>query len=172
MGWCRAGEGWRGLARDLSPRTFPLVLVLGSLRPFALVLRPGLRLRWRLIVPLVEPGIPAGPEPEDVRCNAHDMPPVKVRLESNLPARLRPWADGTLSPGLVPGPGVAHPYLLLPIPVSRIQVLTAEELLQGGRIDYPSVTGANVTFRRAPKARGKKDAEQLGMNEVDGPRDD
>lgn len=35
----------------------------------------------------------------------------------------------------------------------RIQMLTVGQLLAGIGIDYPHVTGANVTFRRAQRAR-------------------
>ncbi len=41
----------------------------------------------------------------------------------------------------------------------RIQILTVDELLQGGKIDYPARGGAgNVTHRRAPKAKRKTES--------------
>ncbi len=43
----------------------------------------------------------------------------------------------------------------------RIQILTVDELLQGGKIDYPARGGAgNVTHRRAPKAKRKTDTAE------------
>jgi SAM-dependent methyltransferase len=39
---------------------------------------------------------------------------------------------------------------------ARLQILTAEQLLDGARIDYPRVQGGNVTFAQAPKAKKKK----------------
>lgn len=44
----------------------------------------------------------------------------------------------------------------------RLQLLTVAELLAGGGIDYPRVTGANVTFRQAPRAT-RKDADPLDL---------
>lgn len=38
----------------------------------------------------------------------------------------------------------------------RIQLRTVRELLAGAGIDYPHVTGANVTFRRAQRARARQ----------------
>ncbi len=46
----------------------------------------------------------------------------------------------------------------------RIQLLTIGELLEGKRIDMPPVTGANVTFKRAPKHK-RKGGEQLHLKE-------
>jgi hypothetical protein len=44
----------------------------------------------------------------------------------------------------------------------RIQLLTIEELLDGKRVDYPRTAGSNVTFKQAPKWRGRV-AEQLNL---------
>ena len=53
------------------------------------------------------------------------------------------------SAGLYESPWVKHP---------RIQLLTIEQLLKGAKIDYPHVTGANVTHKKA--ARYKAPAGQ------------
>jgi hypothetical protein len=45
---------------------------------------------------------------------------------------------------------------------SRLQIRTVAELLEGWGIDYPARTGANVTFKRAPRAEGPEH-EQLVM---------
>jgi site-specific DNA-methyltransferase (adenine-specific) len=44
----------------------------------------------------------------------------------------------------------------------RVQLLTVGELLAGKRVDYPHAEGINVTFKKAPRAKGKK-AEQIPM---------
>lgn len=54
--------------------------------------------------------------------------------------------------GFYESPWGRHPH---------IQLLTIGELLAGKGIDYPHVTGANVTHRRAQRAR-PTDADQLG----------
>ncbi|SOD02553.1 adenine-specific DNA-methyltransferase [bacterium JGI 053] len=46
----------------------------------------------------------------------------------------------------------------------RLQILTVADLLQGKGIDYPNIRGANVTFKRAPKAARAADAEPLGLD--------
>jgi hypothetical protein len=43
-----------------------------------------------------------------------------------------------------------------------LQLLTVADLLDGRGVDYPRVTGANVTFKQAPKAR-RADAEALDL---------
>ncbi len=44
----------------------------------------------------------------------------------------------------------------------RLQLLTVGELLDGRTVEYPHTAGANVTFRRAPRARGSS-AEQTAL---------
>jgi len=44
-----------------------------------------------------------------------------------------------------------------------LQILTVEELLKGKGIDYPHTAGVNVTFKKAPRAKGKK-AEHPELN--------
>lgn len=48
----------------------------------------------------------------------------------------------------------------------KIQILTVEELLEGAEIDYPPITGSNVTYKKAPKYE-KKVAEQLNLTDGD-----
>jgi len=38
----------------------------------------------------------------------------------------------------------------------RLQILTIEELLNGKRIDCPPLGQVNITFKKAPKAKGRK----------------
>ena len=59
------------------------------------------------------------------------------------------------SAGFYESPWAKHP---------RLQLLTIEELFQGGRIDYPSTPGTNVTYKRAPR-KEKQTAEQLRLGE-------
>jgi hypothetical protein len=47
-------------------------------------------------------------------------------------------------------------------PYPRLQILTIEELLTGKRIDCPPLGQVNVTFKKAPKAKGKS-AEEPGL---------
>jgi len=42
-------------------------------------------------------------------------------------------------------------------PYPRLQILTIEELLKGKRIDCPPLGQVNVTFKKAPKAKGKRE---------------
>ena len=44
----------------------------------------------------------------------------------------------------------------------RLQLLTIEEILDGRTVDMPKVTGANVTFKKAPRKHATKD-KQLGL---------
>ena len=45
----------------------------------------------------------------------------------------------------------------------RLQLITVEELLAGKRIDYPPSKEVDVTYKRAPKAKKKKKAENLKL---------
>ena len=46
----------------------------------------------------------------------------------------------------------------------RMQLITVEELLDGKRIDYPPSKQVNRTFKKAPKAKGKKAVQKdLGL---------
>ncbi|MCX5635062.1 MAG: hypothetical protein NTW55_04360, partial [Planctomycetota bacterium] len=51
------------------------------------------------------------------------------------------------SSGFYKSPWGNHPTL---------QILTIEELLAGKSINYPAPQQVNVTFKKAPKAKGKK----------------
>ena len=44
-------------------------------------------------------------------------------------------------------------------PYPRLQILTIEELLKGKQIDCPPLGQVNVTFKKAPKAKGKREEE-------------
>ena len=45
----------------------------------------------------------------------------------------------------------------------RIQILTIEELLAGKGIDAPPLGQANVTFKKAPRAKDQQTHEQLPL---------
>lgn len=45
----------------------------------------------------------------------------------------------------------------------RLQLLTVGELLDGNNVDYPHLTGGNVTHRRAPRSRAGVEQDQLGL---------
>ncbi|MFH1086095.1 MAG: DNA methyltransferase [Chloroflexota bacterium] len=54
-----------------------------------------------------------------------------------------------------PGWGQSYP---------RLQILTIADLLEGKRIDMPPIGQVNVTFKRAPKAQGKKGEQaEIGL---------
>jgi len=65
----------------------------------------------------------------------------------------RPMREEAAVAGFYESPWGKHP---------RLQILTVRELLDGKSIDYPPERHVSVTYRRAPRARGKK-AEQIGM---------
>jgi site-specific DNA-methyltransferase (adenine-specific) len=44
-------------------------------------------------------------------------------------------------------------------PYPRLQILTIEELLKGKQIDCPPLGQVNVTFKKAPKAKGKREGD-------------
>jgi hypothetical protein len=46
----------------------------------------------------------------------------------------------------------------------RIQLLTVGELLDGKSVDYPHMTGGNVTHRRAARAKGPGEQAALGLD--------
>lgn len=67
----------------------------------------------------------------------------------------KPMSKEAASAGFYNSPWGKHP---------RIQILTIDELLEGAEIDYPPITGSNVTYKRAPKYE-RKVAEQLNLTE-------
>lgn len=64
-----------------------------------------------------------------------------------------PMRKEAASAGFYDSPWGKHP---------KIQLLTVQGLLDGARIDYPPVTGSNVTYKRAPRYE-RKVAEQLDL---------
>jgi hypothetical protein len=76
---------------------------------------------------------------------------IGVLISMNEPTK--PMRSEAASAGFYTSPWGRHP---------RVQLLTIDELLKGGRIDYPRTQGSNVTFKKAPKAK-RKDSEQLGL---------
>jgi hypothetical protein len=81
---------------------------------------------------------------------------IGVLISFDTPTQpMRTWAAGQ---GFYDSPWGKHP---------RIQLLTIAELLEGRRIDYPAIQGANVTYRRAPEAPRKvaEQQQQLGLEE-------
>jgi len=60
----------------------------------------------------------------------------------------KPIRTEAASAGFYKSPWQKEPY-------PRLQILTIEELLNGKRIDCPPLGQVNVTFKKAPKAKGK-----------------
>lgn len=69
----------------------------------------------------------------------------------------KPMRELGASAGFYDSPWGKHP---------RLQILTIDELLEGKGIDYPPVTGANVTYNRAPRHE-RKVAEQMDLTDAD-----
>ena len=71
---------------------------------------------------------------------------IGVLISMNNPTK--PMRTEAASGGFYKSPWQKEPY-------PRLQILTIEELLNGKRIDCPPLGQVNVTFKRAPKAKGK-----------------
>lgn len=73
----------------------------------------------------------------------------------------RKMGEEAASAGFYESPWGKHP---------RIQILTIEELLEGEQIDRPRITGADSTFKPAPRAKRAPAAEQgdLELDEDEG----
>lgn len=67
----------------------------------------------------------------------------------------KPMRTEAASAGFYKSPWQEKPY-------PRLQILTIEELLNGKRIDCPPLGQVNVTFKKAPRAKGKG-AETLSL---------
>lgn len=68
----------------------------------------------------------------------------------------RPMRTEAATGGFYKSPWGDHP---------RIQILTIADLLDGRGVDFPGLTGANVTFRRAPRVH-MRDSEPLDLLQV------
>lgn len=71
---------------------------------------------------------------------------IGVLLSMEKPTK--PMRTEAASAGFYKSPWQKDPY-------PRLQILTIEELLNGKRIDCPPLWQVNVTFKNAPKAKGK-----------------
>lgn len=67
----------------------------------------------------------------------------------------QPMRKEAASAGFYTSPWGQHP---------KLQVLTVADLLGGAQIDYPPITGSNVTYKRAPRY-DRKVAEQLKLDD-------
>lgn len=82
-----------------------------------------------------------------------DREDAEIGVLITLQEPTKPMKKEAASSGFYDSPWGKHP---------KIQILTIEELLDGAQIDYPPITGSNVTYKKAPKYR-KKVAEQLDL---------
>lgn len=80
---------------------------------------------------------------------------IGVLIALNEPTR--GMRSDAASAGFYKGPGVGEGKQY-----PRLQILTVADLLAGQRIKYPSVGYRNVTFKKAPRAKGKA-TEQLPL---------
>ncbi len=71
---------------------------------------------------------------------------IGVLISMDKPTK--PMRTEAASAGFYKSPWQKEPY-------PKIQILTIEELLNGKRIDCPPLGQVNVTFKKAPKAKGK-----------------
>ena len=82
-----------------------------------------------------------------------DREGAEIGVLISMQAPTGPMKKEATSAGFYDSPWGKHP---------RIQLLTVEDLLEGARIDYPPITGGNVTYKTAPKY-DRKVAEQLTL---------
>ena len=69
----------------------------------------------------------------------------------------QPMRTEAAGAGLYTSPGWGQSY-------PRLQILTIADLLAGKKIEMPPVGQVNVTFKKAPKAQGKKGEQgDLGL---------
>ncbi len=95
------------------------------------------------------------------RAHVHELRGVVDREQAEIGVLIsmqeptKPMREEAASAGFYGSPWGQHP---------RLQILTIDELLEGARIDYPPITGANVTYKQAPKY-DRKVAEQLHLED-------
>ena len=84
-----------------------------------------------------------------------DREGAQIGVLISMQTPTKPMRSEAADAGFYTSPWGKHPCL---------QLLTVEDLLAGKGIDYPAVTGSNVTFKRAPREQ-KKVAEQLHLGD-------
>jgi hypothetical protein len=111
--------------------------------------------RTKRIVISVKSGTPKLSELRDLR-GVVDRENAEIGVYITLRPPTKPMVKEAASAGFYDSPWGKHP---------RLQILTIEDLLGGKQIDYPPVTGANVTFKKAPKA-AKAEAEHENQGDL------
>lgn len=86
-----------------------------------------------------------------------DREKAEIGVLISLQEPTQPMRTEAASGGFYGSPWGQHP---------KIQLLTITELLEGAQIDYPPITGANVTYKEAPRYE-QKVAEQLHLNDYE-----
>ena len=76
-------------------------------------------------------------------CHVVDRENAQIGVLISMHSPTKPMRTEAVGAGFYESPWGKH---------AKIQLLTVSELLEGGRIDMPSVQGVNVTFKKAPKA--------------------
>jgi len=84
-----------------------------------------------------------------------DREEAEIGVLITLEEPTKPMTTEAASAGFYESPWGKHP---------RIQILTVENLLDGAQIDYPPITGSNVTYKKAPRYE-RKVAEQLNLDD-------
>lgn len=84
-----------------------------------------------------------------------DREEAQIGVLITLQEPTKPMRTEAASAGFYDSPWGKHP---------RVQILTIEELLDGGQIDMPPIRQVNQTYRRAPRHKGDE-GKQLGLLE-------
>ncbi len=92
----------------------------------------------------------------DVRDLGHvvDREKAQIGVLITLQESTQPMRTEAAGGGFYESPWGTHP---------RLQVLTIAEILAGKKIDMPPLGQTNVTFKRAPRAKGANDPAQVGL---------
>jgi hypothetical protein len=90
-------------------------------------------------------------------CHVVEREKAQIGVLISMHPNTQPMRAEAAGAGFYESPWGKHP---------KIQLLTVTELLGGARVNMPQATGMNVTFKKAPKRRGKS-PEQLALDDGD-----
>lgn len=103
--------------------------------------------KTKQIIISVKAGHVSVPHIRDLR-GVIDRENAEIGVLLSMEKPTKPMRTEAASGGFYKSPWQKDPY-------PRLQILTIEELLTGKRIDCPPLGQVNVTFKKAPKAKGK-----------------
>jgi len=90
-------------------------------------------------------------------CHVVDREKAQMGVLISMHATTKPMRAEAADMGFYESPWGKH---------AKVQLLTVSDLLEGKRIDMPPATGANVTFKKAPKKKGKG-TKQMELTETE-----